>query len=51
MKGLSEDQLKVYKDFAKLSFKSKFDQVSMNMMPGQDGNENEGTSSDPSMSK
>ena len=30
MNGLTEDQLKVYKDFSKLSYKSKFDQVSPN---------------------
>lgn len=27
--GLTEDQFKVYKDFAKLNYKSKFDQVNI----------------------
>ena len=45
LKGLSDDQLKVYQDFSKLSFKSKFDQVSMNMLPGQEGAESEATTS------
>ena len=45
LKGLSEDQLKVYRDFSKLNFKSKFDQVPMNMLPGQEGADSEAATS------